>query len=48
MYDFSFYQACMVQTQLVYKVGWGTIGFIGENLGKAKGLRFFIIIMGFQ
>jgi hypothetical protein len=43
----------MGQTQLVYKVGWD----IGENLGQAKVLKFFIFflllwvcffIMGFQ
>jgi len=58
MYDFRFYQACKGQTQLVYKVGWGTIRFIGENLGRAKGLILFLFIfplsrvcffiMGFQ
>jgi hypothetical protein len=45
------------QTQLVYKVGGDMVGFIGENLGKTKGLRYLIfslshgflkIIMGFQ
>jgi hypothetical protein len=41
MYDFRFYQACMGQTQLVIKLGWRTMGFIGENLRGAKGLRFF-------
>jgi hypothetical protein len=41
MYDFRFYQACMGQTQLVYKVGWGYRGFINENLGRAKRSRFF-------
>ncbi len=41
MYDFKFYQACVGQTQLVYKVGWGAMGFIGENLGRAKRLKFF-------
>jgi hypothetical protein len=44
MYDFRFYQACKGQTQLVYKVGWGTIGFIGENLRRAKGLILFLFI----
>jgi hypothetical protein len=29
----------MGQTQPVYKIGWGTLGFIGENLGRAKGLK---------
>jgi len=58
MYDFRFYQACMGQTQLVYKVGWGyVVGFIGENLERANGLRYLIFfplsqvcffIMGFQ
>jgi hypothetical protein len=43
---------------LVYKVGWGTMGFVSENLGRAKKLRFFFFgfssitglffIMGFQ
>ncbi len=33
----------MGQTQLVYKVGWGCIvRFIGENLGKSKGLKYLI------
>jgi len=42
MYDFKFYQACIGQTQLVYKVGWGYSGiYIGENLGRAKGLILF-------
>jgi hypothetical protein len=37
------------------KLGEGTMGFIGEILGKVKGLKFFFssliglfIIMGFQ
>jgi len=47
MYDFRFYQACMGQTQLIYKVRWGTVGFIGENLGKAKHLRFFFLVLTF-
>jgi len=44
MYDFRFYQACMGQTQLVCKVEWGYsgVGFIGENVGRAKGLRYLI------
>ncbi len=45
MYDFRFYQACMRQTQLVYKVGWGTMGFIGEYLGRAKGFKYLIIFL---
>jgi hypothetical protein len=46
----------MGQTILIYKLGGGTVGFIGEDLGRAKGLKekkfpflmhwFFII--GFQ
>jgi len=40
MYDFRFYQACKGQTQFI-NMGGGTMGFIGENLGRAKGLRFF-------
>jgi len=41
MYEFRFYQACVRQTQLVYKVGWGYNGFKGENLKRAEGLKFF-------
>jgi hypothetical protein len=42
---------------LFIKLGGDTMGFIGENLGRAKGLRYFILfssltclffIMGFQ
>ncbi len=41
---------------LFIKWGGGTMGFIGGNLGRAKGLRYFILfplmglflIMGFQ
>ncbi len=29
---------------LVYKVGWGTMGFVSENLGRAKKLRFFFLV----
>jgi hypothetical protein len=43
MYDFRFYQACMGQTQNFIKLGGGTMGFIGENLGKTKGLKFFFL-----
>jgi hypothetical protein len=32
----------MGQTQLVYKVGCEYSGFISENLGRAKGLKYFI------
>jgi hypothetical protein len=35
----------MRQTQLVYKVGWGTMGFIGEYLGRAKGFKYLIIFL---
>jgi hypothetical protein len=35
----------MGQTQLVYKVGRGTMGFIGENLGRAKGLMYLIFFL---
>jgi len=41
MYECRFYQACVGQTQLVYKVGWGYNGFKGENLKRAEGLKFF-------
>jgi len=30
------------QTQLIYKVRWGIVGFIGENVGKTKRLRYLI------
>jgi hypothetical protein len=33
---------------LFIKWGGGTMGFIGENLGRAKGLRYFILFpLGF-
>ncbi len=41
MFDFRFYKACMGQIQLVYKVQWGYNMFIDENLGRAKGFKFF-------
>ncbi len=28
---------------LFIKLGGGTMGFIGENLGRTKGLRYFIL-----
>jgi hypothetical protein len=44
MYNFKFYQACMEQTQLVYKVGWGyNEVYTGENLGKTKKLIYFFL-----
>jgi hypothetical protein len=47
MYDFRFYQACMGQTQLVYKVGCVYIGvyrvYIGENLGRPKGIFIYLV-----
>jgi hypothetical protein len=51
MYDFRFYQACMGQTRLVYKVGCVYVGvyrvYIGENLRRAKGVDFFLFIYFF-
>jgi hypothetical protein len=44
MYDVRFLQACMGQTQLVYKVGWGIVKFIDEILGRVKGLKFFFFL----
>jgi len=35
----------MAQTQLVYKDGWGTMRFIGENLRRTKGLKFYFIFL---
>jgi hypothetical protein len=32
---------------IVYKVGWGTMGFIGENLGRTKGLKYLIIFFSY-
>ncbi len=42
MYDFSFYQACMGQTQLVYKVGWKYSGIYGLKFSENKGVKVFL------
>jgi hypothetical protein len=41
MYDFRFYQACMGQPQLVYKIGWGYSGVYRRKFRESKGVKFF-------
>jgi hypothetical protein len=47
MYDFRFYQACMGQTQLISKVGWGYSGVYRGKFRESKVVNVYFI-MGFH
>jgi hypothetical protein len=42
MYDLGFNKHAWSKHNLFIKLGGDTVGFIGENLGRTKGLRYLI------